>query len=829
MRHFSKLQRQSIVLLMVLSVAACGGGGGSDSSSSTDTSGGSSSGGTTTQPTNNAPVANAGSDQTIVLGETATFNGSASSDADGDNLTYTWTISNSPNGSSAQLASSNQVQTNFVADVAGSYQLTLAVSDGTDSAQDIVMLTVTEPAVSNNAPVANAGNDQTVALGETATLSASASTDADGDNLSYSWTISSRPNGSSAQLTSANQVQTTFTADVAGSYQFTVSVSDGTDSTEDVVLLTVTESAATNNTPVANAGSDQQVEFGSTVTVDASASTDADGDSLSYTWAISSSPNGSSVALANAQQVSVSFNPDLAGTYVLTVSVSDGTDSSSDGVSITVNEQAVSENNTPVANAGVDQAVNFGETVTLDASSSSDADGDTLSYSWSIVSAPDNSTATFTNATAVSTTIVPDMSGLYIFRVTVSDASSSDGDNMRVEVNAATSNLDHFIINTSSTTDFITDSNGNPVLEDVQTAEFVTQNSVDYMYVEATGIPKYDVVMTQEMIDELNSRPKANDDFPSGSTIAKAGQQVTFGQDIGYNSSNLNCNDTGGNGYWPPGPACPTDQEKQNYFPTEPQENSGECETGLGAVGLMVNGTSIYNWGDGMSYGNNVWYQLAPIAEQYDVDVCGGHATASGDYHHHFYTSCLADLLGDDGKGHSPLYGFAADGYPVYGPYEADGTLAVSGWVARDYGASETEGGCNTPGERTCTLVDQYDLSKGVESAEQGPDIGQAVTSASGNPFTADDGFYYEDYYYAGATATGAQLDQHNGHDNNDGRGYHYHITLEMVNGDLTPSFPFTVGPNYKGELPSNTFARCEGTGGGGGGPGAGSRDNAGK
>ena len=635
MEHFCKLQKQSFLLCVILSVAACGGGGsgGSSGSDTTDDS----SGGGTSQPVNNSPVANAGSDQTLILGETALFNASSSSDADGDTLSYSWSIANSPAGSSAQLVNASEVQTSFLADVAGSYQFTVTVSDGTDDAEDSVMLTVTEP-------------------------------------------------------------------------------------------------VAINNAPVANAGSDQQIELGTTVTVDASASSDADGDSLSYTWAISSRPDGSSIELTNSQQVSVNFEPDLAGTYVLTVSVTDGTDSSSDSVSITVNEVS-NENTTPVANAGVDQEVNLGETVTLNASSSSDADGDELSFSWNIVSAPNNSNADLTNVTSVSTTILPDIAGLYVFRVTVSDSQSIAGDNVRVEVNEATSNLDHFFINNSSTTDFITDSNGNPVLEDVQIAEFVTQNSVEYMYVEATGIPKYDIVMTQEMIDELNSRPQANEDFPSGSTIATVGQEVTFGQDIGYNSSNLNCNSTGGDGYWPPGPACPIDQEKQNYFPTEPEESTDECETGLGAVGLMVNGTSIYNWGDGMSYGNDVWYQLAPIAEQYDVDVCGGHATISGDYHHHFYTSCLANLLGDDGTDHSPLYGFSADGYPVYGPYESNGTLAISGWVARDYGAPISEGGCNTPGERTCTLVDQYDLSKGVESAQQGPDIGQAVTSASGNPF----------------------------------------------------------------------------------------------
>jgi hypothetical protein len=79
-----------------------------------------------------------------------------------------------------------------------------------------------------------------------------------------------------------------------------------------------------------------------------------------------------------------------------------------------------------------------------------------------------------------------------------------------------------------------------------------------------------------------------------------------------------------------------------------------------------------------MSYNNDGdWQNLAPVAEFYDVDICGGHA-ANGDYHHHFYTRCLADLVSDKGNEHSPIYGYAADGYPVYGPWESDAVLAIS-------------------------------------------------------------------------------------------------------------------------------------------------------
>jgi len=387
-------------------------------------------------------------------------------------------------------------------------------------------------------------------------------------------------------------------------------------------------------------------------------------------------------------------------------------------------------------------------------------------------------------------------------------------------VPADSAQTENWIMNNETTSNYIYSDTGS-TLENVQVAEIVNldENNLDvgYVYVETTGIPKYDVTMTQVMIEQLNQRPRADSDFLTGSTFAVEGQVVTFGEDIGYNSSQENCSTTGGEGYWPPGPGCPTQQDKQAYFPVEPsniEDGEESCETGLGKIGLMVNGTSIYNWGDGMSEGDNLWYTLAPVAEQYDVDICGGHA-AAGDYHHHFYTSCLANLVGDDGNAHSPIYGFAADGYPLYGPYESENTLAVSGWKVRDYGADASQGGCDTEGQRSCVLVDPYDVSKGVKAVSNGPDIGENVTTLSGNTLAATDGYFYEDHYYAGVTVEGAQLDQNNGHDTHDGKGYHYHITLTQAqNGKLEPAFPYTIGPNFKGQLASNSISQCSASGG---------------
>lgn len=79
----------------------------------------------------------------------------------------------------------------------------------------------------NVAPVGSAGEAQSVKTGATVTLDASGSTDADGDALSYAWTMASAPAGSAASLSSTTAQKPTFVADVAGSYVFSLVVSDG--------------------------------------------------------------------------------------------------------------------------------------------------------------------------------------------------------------------------------------------------------------------------------------------------------------------------------------------------------------------------------------------------------------------------------------------------------------------------------------------------------------------------------------------------------------------------------------------------------------------------
>lgn len=128
--------RAILSVLAVCTLASCGGG-----------SGGGSAPAAAPPPVNRAPVANAGTAQSIMAETTATLDGSQSSDADGDAVSFKWTLTSRPEGSQAALGAGNVAKPTFTPDIAGSYQFSLIVSDGKldSAAASTVTLTATDP------------------------------------------------------------------------------------------------------------------------------------------------------------------------------------------------------------------------------------------------------------------------------------------------------------------------------------------------------------------------------------------------------------------------------------------------------------------------------------------------------------------------------------------------------------------------------------------------------------------------------------------------------------------------------------------------------------
>ncbi len=354
------------------------------------------------------PVANAGTDQTAPVGATVYLDGSASSDGDGDPFTYRWTFVAKPSGSTAALSDRAAVNPAFTIDKPGTYEVQLVVHDGQlASAPDTVTVSTV-----NSAPVANAGPDQTAPVGTTVRLDGSASSDVDGDPLSYQWTLTLAPDGSAAHLSDPNSATPAFTLDRPGYYSAQLVVDDGLASSEpDFVSI-----ATLNSKPVAEAGPDQSVYVGDAVTLNGSGSTDLDGDRLTYRWALINQPEGSAAALSDSAAIQPVFAVDRPGTYVVQLIVNDGSvDSDPDTVVVTT------LNSRPIAAAGPDQGVPVGTLVQLDGAGSLDADGDVLSYHWSLTSVPDGSTAALAAPDSPTPTFTVDRPGAYVAQLIVHD------------------------------------------------------------------------------------------------------------------------------------------------------------------------------------------------------------------------------------------------------------------------------------------------------------------------------------------------------------------------------------------------------------------------
>ncbi len=202
----------------------------------------------------------------------------------------------------------------------------------------------------------------------------------------------------------------------------------------DTIIADQTEDApppAENQPPVADAGPDQAVQTGTGVQLDGTGSSDPDGDAITYSWSLTV-PDGSAANLAAADTSMPSFIPDVDGDYVATLVVNDGElDSAPDTVTVTASAEPPA-NQAPIADAGPNQEVDTGTGVTLDGSGSSDPDGDTITYGWSLT-VPDGSSAALGGADTASPSFTPDVDGDYVATLVVNDGElDSDPDSVTV-------------------------------------------------------------------------------------------------------------------------------------------------------------------------------------------------------------------------------------------------------------------------------------------------------------------------------------------------------------------------------------------------------------
>ncbi len=305
---------QGVVISLFLLLSACG--------ESIEEEGGSA---------NIAPVADTGPDQNATTLQQVQLDGSDSSDAENDPLTYAWTITG-PTNSTATLNDAAIVNPTFTPERNGTYTLQLIVNDGTtNSIADTLTVTST-----NTPPVADAGSDQNITTLRQVQLNGSGSSDVENDPLAYAWTIDIRPEGSTANISDTTIVNPTFTPDIDGAYVLKLTVNDGVP--DNNATDTVTIISTPNTKPVANAGPDQNSITLQQVQLDGSGSNDADNSPapITYRWSIVSKPAISNINLSSMVIATPTFTPDVDGAYVLELIVNDGLiDSAADTTTIT--------------------------------------------------------------------------------------------------------------------------------------------------------------------------------------------------------------------------------------------------------------------------------------------------------------------------------------------------------------------------------------------------------------------------------------------------------------------------------------------------------------
>lgn len=203
--------------------------------------------------TNTPPVADARPGSPIIVGGRTgvQLDGSQSYDPDGNDITYQWSCFSWPGSNASpptpapQLDGANTATPTVWTDVYGDYTLQLVVSDGlANSAPSYVTVSF-----DNIKPVANAGSYPAKAVGYPLFLDGSGSTDANGDPLTYQWSLVSAPTGSSATLNALTE-KATFMADLPGDYVVSLVVNDGrlsSDPNNTTVTFLTKQDAASDN------------------------------------------------------------------------------------------------------------------------------------------------------------------------------------------------------------------------------------------------------------------------------------------------------------------------------------------------------------------------------------------------------------------------------------------------------------------------------------------------------------------------------------------------------------------------------------------------------
>jgi predicted esterase len=400
---------------------------------------------------NVAPVAKAGSDITISLPtNSTTLNNSGSYDPDGSITGYKWSQGSGP--STANIGAYTSASTSITSLVAGTYVFHLTVTDNAGATNvDEVVVTV-NGAVNGQPPVANAGKDETIPVGQATVLNGNGSSASAGIR-NVTWTKISGP--AAFEILSPNSSETWIRHMTSGAYVFRLTVTDnnGVSSTDDVVINVGTTTPTTTpppppptNTagPVVNAGKDEAIPVGQATVLNGNSSTAAAGI-RSFSWTKVAGPTQHEMLSPSESSTWIRNMVDGTYTYRLTVTDNNGV-SAYDDVVIKVGNGGTQtappppppvNTNGPRVSAGNDQSVPAGQAVAVNGNNTTAAAG-IRTMIWSKVSGP--SPYEILAPYASETWIRNMVAGVYVFRLTVTDNNGvSAHDDMVITVGGGTS------------------------------------------------------------------------------------------------------------------------------------------------------------------------------------------------------------------------------------------------------------------------------------------------------------------------------------------------------------------------------------------------------
>jgi hypothetical protein len=491
---------------------------------------------------NNPPTADAGGNFELEVGETATLDGSNSSDPDGDELTFTWEFTSTPNGSTVNISNADSPTATFIPDVAGEFAITLTVEDpmgGQGTADVVVTAIANEPPVavitdaSGQAISSENGNNE-INIDNVLQLHGTQSTDPEDDELSYSWELISGPSGGSVNLENVNTSILSFSADFAGEYTIGLTVDDGkgnTNSTE--VVITVLESANEPPSAVITDGSGQSISsengnneivLGNSMQLSGVESSDPEGDELTFSWTVSNSPDGSNPVLENENSEVLTFTPDMEGEYDIALTVDDGegnTNSAEATISVIPNQPPVAvitdENGQSIEPANNNNVISAGNMVQFYGDQSTDPEDDELTYSWAVASAPTGSTPTLENENTAVLGFSADAGGDYVITLTVNDGQGNE-DTAEITITAEVS----------------------PVIID---ADILSNRTLENIYNDS-NLPDYHITrsITVEALLTIEAGVKIILDEDVNVQIASAGTIISNGEEsnhVEFTSSNI--------------------------------------------------------------------------------------------------------------------------------------------------------------------------------------------------------------------------------------------------------------------------------------------------